>query len=99
MNIGDRPQAERVHNAAGLDFLSWWDQHFRANRGKASSELYEPGESKLARFKPSFLPSPRQFTARRFTHYRDYGRYKTHSLKGLLADLEPSGSLTATHLT
>jgi len=25
---------------AELDFLSWWDQHFRANGGKASSELY-----------------------------------------------------------
>lgn len=35
MNIGDTPKAEPVHNTAGLDFLSWWDQHFRAN-GKRS---------------------------------------------------------------
>ena len=34
MNIGDAAQAEGVHNTAGLDFLSWWDQHFRANTGK-----------------------------------------------------------------
>jgi len=40
MNIGDAAQAERVQNTARLDFLSWWDQHFRANAGKASSALY-----------------------------------------------------------
>jgi carboxylesterase type B len=33
MNIGDAPHAESVQNKAGLDFLSWWDQHFRENRG------------------------------------------------------------------
>jgi carboxylesterase type B len=36
MNIGDTPHAEPVQNKAGLDFLSWWDQHFRANQGKGN---------------------------------------------------------------
>ena len=40
MNIGDTAQAERVQNTAGLEFLSWWDQHYRANVPKASSALY-----------------------------------------------------------
>lgn len=29
MNIGDSPRAEAVPDKAGLEFLSWWDQHFR----------------------------------------------------------------------
>jgi hypothetical protein len=40
MNIADTPQAERVQNTAGLDFLSWWDQHFRAHALKTNSKLY-----------------------------------------------------------
>ena len=35
MNIADAPHAERVLNTAGLDFLSWWDQHFRVKEVSA----------------------------------------------------------------
>lgn len=35
MNIGDVQRAEPVQNKAGLDFLSWWDQHFRTNEVSA----------------------------------------------------------------
>jgi para-nitrobenzyl esterase len=42
MNVGDVPHAESSPNKAGLDFLAWWDQHFRiqatsSNRTQATS--------------------------------------------------------------
>ena len=38
MNIEDAPHSESIQNKAGLDFLSWWDQHFRENGGSGHAQ-------------------------------------------------------------
>src|SRR5260370_41732139 len=63
LNIADAPRPERVLNTAGLDFLSWWDQHFgvtqvSSQQSRSTRASWESSASKKESRKLSIWQTP-----------------------------------------